>query len=235
LQIAELSNLTQGMPDPSNIHATVIRSIRSGGAGSFTNKINKLGEFSAGVDTQSLYYNTLAFWDVANNIANKLSPEYNWELMQHQIIVYRYVERDHHNGNIIQPIPMSCSWSIDFANEWRAGRGCCIYEIVLNQNSLFLSLSYPNSMFHTLRTLDENRDRLELFGELHYLLNQDQLEITLPPCILYFEQYRVEDGVYIYTYTAKIIDREKILYAFKYFIQHGMIYDPAMDEDNIAL
>ena len=107
---------------------------------------------------------------------------------------------------------------------------------MLSQNSLFLSLSYPDSLFHTSREdLDANRDKLEIFGQLHYLLNQDQLEITLPPCILYFTNYRVENGVNIYTYIAHILNREKIQYAFKYFMRFGPIYDSTIDEDNIAL
>ena len=122
LQIVELSSLIRTMPDPRNTHATVIRSIRSGGSGSFTNKINQHGEFTEGVNIENLYENTLIFWDVANNIASKLSPEDNWELLQNHLIVYRYVERKHHEGNIIQPIPMSCSWSIDFVKGWGGER-----------------------------------------------------------------------------------------------------------------
>jgi len=91
-------------------------------AGSFTNKIDESGHFIDGIDQVALFNNTLAFFDVANYIANKLSPENNYKLLNNYLVVYRFVEREHSNYNIIQPIPMSCSWSIDFVKEWGGGK-----------------------------------------------------------------------------------------------------------------
>jgi len=73
----------------------------------------------------------------------------------------------------------------------------------------------------------------------YILLNQEQLEITLPSCILYLQGSRIENEgtaneIIIYTYSAHIISKDKIVYAFDYFNKYGSTYNHKLDKHNIG-
>ena len=137
-----------------------------------------------------------------------LSPELNFSFLSKYISVYRFVHRDNHtNKSLIQPIPMSCSWSFKIVKEWMGNQKGYIYEIILKQNNLFLNLSYPGKHIN----------------KKYFLYNQSQLEITLPPCILKYISKSKIQNIWVYKYIFQELNQIQIKKCFNWVEKNGII------------
>jgi hypothetical protein len=208
------------------LQGRVLRSIRSGGTGSFTNKIQyndrkKMITFDTILNLNELYDNTIRFMNIAKTFSDKyLSPESNHYLFNNFVKVYRFVNISipHNIKQIIQPIPMSASWAYDFSKSWSNKQTCCIYEIILRQNTEFITLSYPDI------SIPSNAQDIQFYQDQnkYKLLNQEQLEIVLPPCILVYKQIRTQDGINIITFDLNPIPQLNIREIFQYVLDNGI-------------
>jgi hypothetical protein len=208
------------------LQGRVLRSIRAGGTGSFTNKIQyndekKMITFNTSSNLNELYENTIRFMNIAKTFSdNYLSPELNYNLLNKYVKVYRFVNISipPNTKQIIQPIPMSASWAYEFTKLWSDKQTCCIYEIILRQNTEFITLSYPDI------SIQSNAESIQFFQDdnKYKLLNQAQLEIVLPPCILVPIHTRIEDGINIITFNLNPIPQLNIEESFKYVLQNGI-------------
>lgn len=224
IQTALLSDMLK-LPIESNKAVDVFRSIRTGGTGSFTNKINMAGFFNNDVDIDQLKENSHLIFNLALYLVNKvahISPETNCGTLEKYVKIYRFVDTSNTLYNtIIQPIPCSCTWSHDIADGWRGTRTCCMYEIIIPQSSLFISSSCP-----FLSPYDEN---MYYEGNYYLLHNQDQMEVILPPCVLKKLSTRFEKGIVIITYLANIIPENDISYMIDIVHKYGTLYQISND------
>lgn len=172
----------------------IVRNIVSGG--SFTNKMDPTGNgrFDPSVDLDKLLGTTRSFfhWTKGVNASKfkKLSPDEQAEIRKEPMIVYRHVRLSAANAvkNMIQPIPMSCTWDINFAIGWMQSHACCVYEITFPSTDVFLPLSLPPPHPQGISKVP---------------LNQPQYEVTVAPCILTYMGTRMHNGVTIYMYNGK--------------------------------
>ena len=231
-QIKYTSNLSKRSLDDGTelgLQGRVLRSIRAGGTGSFTNKIQyndkkKMVTLDTSLnlnELNDLYDNTIRFMNVAKTFSdNYLTPELNYNLFIKYVKVYRFVNISITSNikQIIQPIPMSASWSYKFSKLWSNHQTCCMYEIILRQNTEFITLSYPDI------SIQSNAQEIQFFPDdnKYKLLNQEQLEIVLPPCILVPIQIRTEDGINIITFNLNPIPQSNIQENFNYVLQNGI-------------
>lgn len=205
-----LSNHRLG--DILNPEVQVLISIRSGGA--FTSKISPNGRFRHEQERDELYRKSLLFIKLSNDLFNNLITEnIQLNLRNQYVKVYRKVELPDIPSvplrEFIQPIPMSCTWDINFsAFEW-APRNCCVYEIIMPCDTNFLTLSNPDpefiekyKIYNDMNDLDENEQLLQEYWNSFLsddettakkkkitedtkininVGNQSQSEVTLPP------------------------------------------------------
>jgi hypothetical protein len=172
----------------------IVRNIASGG--SFTNKINGDGFFTPGINLANLLHNARVFYNWTKGLnaskLKKFSPDDQDEIRREQVTLYRHVRISPANAirNMIQPIPISCTWDINFAIGWMQSNGCCICELMIPSTDVFLPLSMPPP---------------EPAGERSPIpLNQPQYEVTVAPCILTYINTRMHpNGTTIYTYNAR--------------------------------
>lgn len=199
LQIEELSKpkfrkMYEEDDGKCNIY-NLIRTIASGGA--FTNKMDEIGNgrFKPDEDLGNLLEKTKCFynWTKGLNLSKfnkKLSHDEQEEMKRERVTLYRHVRTNATNAtrNIVQPIPMSCTWSIDFAIEWMGSNDCCVYEITMPSTDVFLPLSLPPPHPATPSMVP---------------LNQPQYEVTVAPCVLHYFGTRTHNGIAIQMYNGK--------------------------------
>lgn len=211
-QFQPIANQRSNMAETNTIGA-VIRGIVSGG--SFTNKIDKNGRFNESIDKAALLTATRSFyaWTKSLNKARlaKLSEKEQGEILAEEIILYRHVgvDDDKPAPIIHQPIPMSCTWNIDFAIGWSHGK-CCVYEIHMPANDVFLPLSIPPDS-HVPADCDVAK-----------ATNQAQHEVTVAPCHLTLFGVRKHGHIDVYQYNARTCSNDADVIAnFTHVDQHG--------------
>ena len=163
---------------------------------SFSSKINETGQFNNGEDLGRLLRNTLIFYNwtksLNKNKFEKMNKTDQESIRAETVRLYRHVRIHPTNleKTITQPIPMSCTWNLDFAIEWMKGYGhsCCIFEIYIPATDVFLPLSMPPPAPADFTP-----------GPL----NQSQYEVTVAPCTLTYVGTRDYDGITIHMYNAK--------------------------------
>ena len=170
----DLSNIAQSLEKiykkskEDSYIAKIIRAIPSGGDSSFTNKVGHDGL----VLDYNFQNNTPAHLFARTMAICKYMQELSLINVDNDMIlpikVYRSVNLPvDYKDDIVQPVPFSTSWNMDFAVNWTVG-SCCVYEITVPFDT-FLPLSVPSTASEKLRQLG---------------LNQSQEEVILPPCIL---------------------------------------------------
>lgn len=178
-QLKKINEVLSGKPPGVDPLVDMYRGIRTGGSGSFTNKISSDGFIKLGYTAQiELKKNVELFYNFAEQINYVHEPFVGGD----SIRVYRSVEFK--NGKvpkpINQPIPFSCTWDIHFpVYEWGGLHGTKqVLEIIINKETNFLPLSFPGNM--------------EELPPEFLLNNQEQLEVALPPGNLEFVDERIE-------------------------------------------
>ena len=201
----------------ANMHddtiGALIRGIVSGS--SFTNKIDKNGRFNESANLHRLLDDARSFYSwtksVNKHILAKLSEKERSEILANEIVLYRHVgvDADKPAPIIHQPIPMSCTWSIDFAIEWSHGK-CCVYEIHISATDVFLPLSMPPD------------SRVPAECDVAKATNQSQYEVTVAPCRLTLFGVRKHGQIEVYQYTARTCsDDADVIANFTHVEQHG--------------
>jgi len=216
-QLVEINKIPSYLDNPD---FRLIRIIRSGGSGSFTNKISRNGRFIPMSDQQmlELLENTIRFHNIVTRIAEDYYRPEMALIFQRRFTVYRTVRIPSdtlRNINIVQPIPMSCTWSYDFALEWLKESRCCIYVISVPYYADFLTQADPQLGLEITEWYNE-------FGK-YRLLNQPQYEITLGACILAFQHTETINGVvHIYYNLQTVQSIDEINNNFNYVIREGI-------------
>jgi hypothetical protein len=79
-------------------------------------------------------------------------------------------------------------------------------------------MSYPDI------SIQSNAQDIQFYPDpnKYKLLNQEQLEIVLPPCILVPVHTRTEDGIYIITFNLNPIPQTNIQETFNYVFNNGI-------------
>lgn len=203
----------------ANMHddtiGALIRGIVSGS--SFTNKIDKNGMFNESANLHKLLDDARSFYSWTKSVnkhilAKRCSESERREIMADEIVLYRHigVDDDKRATPIIhQPIPMSCTWSIDFATEWSHGK-CCVYEIHIPATDVFLPLSMPPD------------SRVPADCADHQPANQSQYEVTVAPCRLTLFGVRKHGPINVYQYNARTCsDDADVIANFTHVEQHG--------------
>lgn len=213
-QLVRSTEIRKVFEDPDG---NMLRTISSGGA--FTNKINRNGFFEP-IDereAEKLIDYTLRFYRVVNSIANDYFTPEKSLISTRTFRIFRTVNMNHvPMGDILQPIPMSCTWSYEFARGWLHGN-CCIYVIDVPYGNDYLTLSNPMDSPYAQDGPHESQ-----FGTF-YTLNQGQSEITLGPCYLIFNGNDVIDGINHIYFTVERFQGEMDVYrAIDYVIEHGI-------------
>jgi len=197
----------------------IVRNIASGG--SFTNKMNGDGNgvFRPGVNLEKLLQSASIFYNWTkglneNKFNRHFTPVDQAAILGEQVTLYRHVRISPANAvrNMIQPIPMSCTWDIDFAIGWMQSHGCCICEMTIPSTDVFLPLSMPPPAPAGVSPIP---------------LNQSQYEVTVAPCILTYTNTRMHtDGITtIYTYDAKTCaDLAEVTRNFNQVRQYGCFF-----------
>ena len=178
-QLKNINEVLHGKVPGDDPMVDMYRNIRTGGSGSFTNKISSDGfirlEYMAQIKLKT---NVDLFYNLAKQINHVHKPFVGGD----SIRVYRSVEfkKGKVPKPINQPIPFSCTWDIHFpVYEWGGLHGTKqVLEIIINKETNFLPLSFPGNMTE----LPPN----------FLLNNQDQLEVALPPGNLEFVDERIE-------------------------------------------
>lgn len=194
----------------------IIRTIVSGGA--FTNKMNETGNgfFNPELNLKRLLETTKCFynWTKGFNSSRfkKLGTKDQEDLTAEKVDLYRHVRTNIDNAtrNVIQPIPISCTWSIDYAITWMASNDCCVYEISMPSTNVFLPLSVPPPHPDTHSAVP---------------LNQPQYEVTVAPCVLTYVGTRMYNGTTIRRYKGKTCaDEDEVTANFNHVQNHGAFY-----------
>ena len=194
----------------------LIRTIVSGGA--FTNKMDETGNgsFKPHLDLDKLLETTKCFyaWTKSFNSSrfNKLTPPEQEEMKRERVTLFRHVRTNATNAtrNIVQPIPMSCTWSIDFAIGWMGSNDCCVYEITMPSTDVFLPLSLPPPHPATPSRIP---------------LNQPQYEVTVAPCVLHYVGTRMHNGTAIQMYNGKTCENvDEVIRNFARVQTHGAFF-----------
>ena len=218
-------------PPGRSDQGTLFKSIRSGGA--FTNKLDTNGKFINNIDLEELFINTKIYYNLAkltrDYVMSFMSPETNVEFINKKIKVYRFIQVSDYQKGYLQPIPISCTWNIDFSKEWAGERNCCILEIYIDLYSLFISTSLPffgidpKATFYDY-TNSNNPKRL-------FILNQSQYEVILPPCVIIPISLREEPSyngsIKVVSCEAYQLDENSLDNAFKIVKQNGVLFDPS--------
>ena len=193
----------------------IVRNIVSGG--SFTNKMNKIGFFMPGENLDKLLRNARIFYNWTKTLNEskfrKFNPVDQVAIRGEQVTLYRHVNISPLNAvrNVIQPIPMSCTWNIDFAiREWMQANPCCIYEMNIPSTDVFLPLSLPPPAPAGMSPVP---------------LNQPQYEVTVAPCILTYVSTHVYNGINVYVYNAKTCaNLDEVNANFDRVVNHGCFF-----------
>lgn len=198
-------------------YGLMLRAIPSGG--SFTNKMDGNGRFNQDVDLNLLLHNTRLFWKYTDMINKKTATEFPNVSSQPPIVIYRHVNIPvdlvhtiHIGKRIIQPIPMSCTWSIDFAIGWmnELHNSCCLYEITIPATAAFLPLST-----HPTMPMPPSND---------VPLNQLQFEVTVAPCILTCTGMRRHNDIHVFQFTAETCKSDdEVIRNFNHVIDNGSL------------
>lgn len=202
-QLNRLNLYIRGPPGIDSI-VDMYRSIRAGGSGSFTNKIDKDGMIrlsdSKLLELINRVYSFYSLTSMINDeIKDILNIDYNnYNNPCNYIKIYRAVDFiDEPPNKIIQPIPASCSWDINFPLfKWGGTDQNLrkkILEIIIRKDLDFLPTSYPGDLTDIKQKININ--------------NQEQLEVLLPPCILNKIGERKE-LVTIYTYIVEPFNKD---------------------------
>ena len=202
----QLNRLNLYIRGPPGVNSMVdmYRSIRAGGSGSFTNKIDNDGIIrlsdSKLLELINRVYSFYSLTSMINDeIKDILDIDYNNSNNPcNYIKMYRAVDFiSEPPEKIIQPIPASCSWDINFPLfKWGGTDQYLrkkILEIIIRKDIDFLQTSYPG-------------DLTDIKQEIK-ISNQDQLEVLLHPCILNKIGERHE-LVTIYTYIVEPFNKE---------------------------
>lgn len=193
----------------------IVRNIVSGG--SFTNKMNEIGFFKPGENLGKLLQSALIFYNWTKGLNEskfrRFTPVDQAAIRGEQVTLYRHVNISPLNAvrNVIQPIPISCTWNIDFAiREWMLANPCCIYEMNIPSTDVFLPLSLPPP---------------EPASRSPVPLNQPQYEVTVAPCILTYTSTRVYNGINVYVYNAKTCANiAEVRANFDRVVNHGCFF-----------
>jgi len=182
--------------DMSQEEDTIYHIVRNITSGTFTNKMNENGNgfFKPGENLDKLLQSALIFYNWTKGLNEskfrKFTPVDQAAIRIEQVTLYRHVKISPLNAvrNMMQPIPMSCTWDIDFAIGWMQSHPCCMCEITIPSTDVFLPLSMPPPAPADMSPVP---------------LNQSQYEITVAPCILTYTNTRLHNGITIYMYNAK--------------------------------
>ena len=176
----EIAHIRKMANQKDNAYGFMVRAIPSG---VFTNKMDGNGRFDKDVNLDLLLKTTRMFCEYTKMLNAKALSSLDADsrdvlIAQPPIVLYRHVnipvDKIHAVGQrIIQPIPMSCTWSIEFAISWmhELHNSCCLYEITIPATAAFLPLS-------------THHDPAELPVSPEVPLNQRQYELAVAPCVL---------------------------------------------------
>jgi hypothetical protein len=143
--------------------------------------------------------------------------------------IFRMIRVKNPERDLIHPIPFSCSWSINFPiYEWGGMSECCVMEIIMPMDHLFLSTSVPDKKYLEYKKSakdaigklpksknfwEEIKRTRKKFDEKYWgeniknlplnIINQDQLELVLSPCLLKYLYTRKE------TFSSKENEKSK--------------------------
>lgn len=196
-----------------NIIITMYKTISSGGA--FTNKISKNGKFYDSINISELRINTNSFMDLAKKLL--LNYEKKDDLKNDTYVkVYRMIKLTEINEeDIIQPIPFSCSWDIEFPiYKWGGIDDCCIFELIMRMDTLFLVTSNPDPNFLCIKDNEELLKAYWKTDENVLINNQEQLEVILPPCILQYIDKRINPFPKYNEHTKKYENKDITIYSY---------------------
>ena len=194
---------------------SIFHIVRNITAGTFTNKMNPDGSgfFKPGEDLVKLFNRTLIFYNWTKSLTEHkfgtFDPNDRAAISAEQVTLYRHVNISAANAvrNVVQPIPMSCTWDLGFAIRWMQSLPCCICEMTIPSTAVFLPLSLPPPAFAEISRIP---------------LNQPQYEVTVAPCILTYMNTRVHNGVTIYRYNARTCENiDEVRANFRRVETHG--------------
>jgi hypothetical protein len=223
----EIAHIRKMANHKENAYGFMVRAIPSG---AFTNKMDETGngKFDKDINLDLLLKQTRMFYEYTNMLNAKallsLNPASRDELMaQPPIVLYRHVnvpvDQIHVGQRIIQPIPMSCTWSIEFAISWmhQLHNSCCLYEITIPATAAFLPLS-------------THHDPAEMPVSPAVPLNQRQLELSVAPCVFTITGMRphnywhenVQYDTTMFQLTAQICATDaEVIANFNHVCEHG--------------
>lgn len=204
--------------DMSKEEDTIYHIVRNIASGIFTNKMNGNGNgfFKPGENLDKLLTSSLIFYNWTKGLNEskfkKFTPVDQAAIRIEQVTLYRHVKISPLNAvrNMMQPIPMSCTWDIDFAIGWMQSHPCCMCEITIPSTDVFLPLSMPPPAPADMSPVP---------------LNQSQYEVTVAPCILTYTNTRLHNGITIYMYTAKTCaNLDEVTANFNRVVNHGCFF-----------
>lgn len=223
----EIAHIRKMANQKDNAYGFMVRAIPSGG--SFTNKMDRNGKFDKDVDLDMLLKTTRMFCEYTKMLNAKALGSLDQAsrdalIAQPPIVLYRHVnvpvDKIAVGQRIIQPIPMSCTWNIEFAISWMhvLHNLCCLYEITIPATAAFLPLS-------------THHDPAELPASPEVPLNQRQHEVAIAPCIFtvtgmrphnyWYESVQYNTTMFQLTAQTYTTDAE-VVANFNHVYEHGI-------------
>jgi len=213
-----LSNCSEGgqVPPHSTPIGRVLRSIRVSG---FTNKMQKNGRFVSQNTPQltDLRDDTIRFWKWTKQLNERAGKPPLLETFK----LYRSSDIDALDAqrNSIQSIPFSCTWDINFAIAWMGGNHCCLFEINMTSDDVFLPVSLPVGQVHPDDTVQQHIDAQ------YVLFNPKQSEVIVAPCILNYTGSTHHNGLIVYQYNAtSMVSTSEITKNFNTVVTNGCFF-----------
>lgn len=204
------------LPEFGTPIGNILNNIRTG---LFTNKLDNNGRFtfSEKEPLMKLRDDTVRFWKWTkelNELSQKPPVAENFKL-------YRTCNMSTANAvrNAIQPIPISCTWDINFARSWLGQSPCCILEINLSTDCVFLPTAPPVGQVHPNDNVQKD------INSNYRIFNPDQREVIVGPCTLMYSAITVINGMTVYQYNAvPVNDTKEITANFNIVNNNGCFF-----------